>query len=111
MIEVVNVHTCKDYDVYGGRGKLRPHVTEIGERGWLGNPFHMKSEEDRERVIAQYRRYFWRRINSDPEFYQAILSLDNCRVACYCAPKHCHLDIINDWFKAGCPLKQEHPKE
>jgi hypothetical protein len=34
-----------------------------------------------------------------------VMELRDKRVACFCHPKHCHLDVIEDWFQAGCPLK------
>jgi hypothetical protein len=103
MIEVWNVYRGDNYHIYGGRpfGGVDPRNVEIGKHGWLGNPFRGK----REVVIAKYKRYFWDRINQDPEFLEAIRALEGKRVACFCHPKPCHLDVINDWFEAGCPLQ------
>jgi hypothetical protein len=40
------------------------------------------------------------------DFLQAVIALDGKRVACFCKPLPCHLDVINQWFEAGCPSKQ-----
>ena len=105
MMKVVNI---KDpYQVYGGRprGGKDPRACKPGEYGWLGNPFHLASEADREVVIQRFKVYFWRRINSDVEYREAVMALRGKTVACFCSPKHCHLDILVDWFNAGCPLR------
>jgi hypothetical protein len=89
-MQVVNVRKDK-YEVYGGR----PSV--------FGNPFTIGKDGDRETVIAKYKRYFWKRINTDREFYEAVIELKDKVVGCYCKPQACHLDVIKAWFDAGCP--------
>jgi hypothetical protein len=106
MIEVVNIRNGK-YDVYGGRprGGKDPRDCKVEEYGWLGNPFRVTHEAERESSIMQFKKYFWKRINEDVEYREAVLALAGKRVACFCKPKSCHLDVIADWFRAGCPLK------
>lgn len=86
---VVNIHV-EPFDVYGGRAGH-------GYDGWLGNPFKLKAESDRPRVLELYRRYFYGRIARDPEFKRRVLALKNKRVGCFCAPRLCHLDIVAEW--------------
>ena len=103
MIEISNYRTCKEFDEYGGRGKTDPRSIPIGAFGWLGNPFHIGTDGDRARCIKLFKAYFWQRINQDPAFYHAVLALKGKKIACFCHPKPCHLDVVKAWFDAGCP--------
>jgi hypothetical protein len=60
MTEVVNIH-CSGYDVYIGR-------TGKGQDGYFGNPFRLRASEERGATIAQYRKHFHDRMETDPEF-------------------------------------------
>jgi hypothetical protein len=108
MIEIINYKTCKDFDIYGGRGTQDPRSQPVGTYGWLGNPFRIGKDGDRDCCLQQYKTYFWKRINQDEAYLNAVLALDGKKVACFCAPKACHLDVINQWFAAGCPVST-HP--
>jgi len=102
------VHIRESYEVYGGRprGGKDPRSVKIGEHGWSGNPFRVRTEFERTDAIAQFKRYFWERINTDPAYQNAVRQLSDKRVACFCKPKACHLDVIAAWFEAGCPLRE-----
>jgi hypothetical protein len=81
-----------------------PDIVYIGRGSIWGNPFPMdnQSREERQRVIDQYRRYLWRQIQKDEVTADMILALDGKRLACYCAPKPCHGDVLVDclnWLK------------
>ena len=77
------VHCKKEkYDVYIGRGSK-----------W-GNPFVMRSEADRERVIEQFRKYLWEQIKTGAITKDELRVLDGKRLGCFCAPKACHGDVI-----------------
>lgn len=78
---VVNKRTCADYDVYIGRGSI-----------W-GNPFVMRKESDRAHVIAQYRTYF----ENNAELRSRVGELKGKKIACFCAPKACHGDILAEY--------------
>jgi alkylated DNA repair dioxygenase AlkB len=75
---VVNKTTTKDYDVY------------IGRPGKWGNPFKMKSEDDRDIVIEKYKEW----IVKQPNLLKDLHELKGKRLACYCKPKKCHGDIL-----------------
>lgn len=106
-MEIVNYHHDKSFEVYGGRpsGGGDPSRVPVGQFGWLGNPFKSGGSLSREQSIAKYKSYFWKRINEDEKFRKAVLELQDKKVACFCKPKACHLEVIADWFKAGCPLR------
>jgi hypothetical protein len=83
---VVNKHHGLPYDVYIGRGSI------------FGNPFIIGEDGTREEVVNKYREYFYNRINTDASFRLAVLSLNGKRLACFCAPKSCHGDIIKEYL-------------
>lgn len=82
MASVVNRH-YQEYDVYIGRGTL------------LGNPFKVVDGLcSREEAIELFRRYLWRKIKNGTITLDYLRSLDGKRLACSCAPKACHGDVI-----------------
>ena len=99
MTVVVNIY--KDpYDVYIGRaGK--------GQDGYYGNPVIINKtcpicggiHKDRGSTLPCYEIYFKKRIESDSEFKERILSLDGKRLGCFCSPKPCHGLVIIEWIK------------
>ena len=75
----------------------------------LGNPFHMRDETQRERVIAEYRAWLWIKIKSGDaavlnELRWLARAVREHRVVtlyCYCAPKSCHANVVAravDWI-------------
>ena len=63
----------------------------IGRPGPYGNPFYMRTEDDREEVITRFEK--WAR--STPWMLDRIAMLPpNSVLGCYCAPKRCHGDVI-----------------
>lgn len=95
MTIVVNKYkvNMSDHDiVYIGRGSV-----------W-GNdePMKNKTDEERTRVIELYRKQLYNNIKSGVITKQMLLSLDGKRLACYCAPKACHGDVLVkaiEWVK------------
>jgi len=75
----------------------KPHIY-IGRPSLFGNPFAMRSEADRDKVIEQYREYFINRVNTDSFFRTQVLALTGNDLGCWCAPKACHGDIIVAWL-------------
>ena len=77
---VVNKGGGGSYDAYVGRPTI-----------W-GNPFFMKYDEsDRDAVIVQYRDF----LSRQPGFVErAQRELKGKTLACWCAPKACHADIL-----------------
>ena len=93
-IIVVNKKT-NAFDVYIGRGSP------------LGNPFIMVdySSAERERVIEEYRVWFLNmvavkspRIMSELSRIDELLKNQDVRLGCFCAPKHCHGDVIKEYL-------------
>lgn len=93
MTTVIHVRDRRAGDVYIGRaGK--------GEDGYFGNPFRLRRGEPRGATVERYRDWFLRRVEDDPEFRRRVLRLRGRRLACFCAPKTCHGDVIAAWLNA-----------
>lgn len=96
---VVNLRK-EPYDVYIGRPGR-------GEAGLFGNPFWKSDESGRDEAIAKFEVYFLDRVESDPAYRAAVLALKGLRLGCFCAPKHCHGDVIARWL--DCDSQGEKP--
>lgn len=117
-------HTARSdatIDVYGGRGSGGEEKgatrsmanTSPPQRGWLGNPYEMKSAREgrdevseRRRVIAAFVPFFLDKLNEDPEFREAVERLRGKRVGGWCRgvsqerdeTNWCHLDVVGAWL-------------
>lgn len=74
------VHCKKSkYDIYVGRPSK-----------W-GNPFELKKEEDREKIIQQYIEW----LETQDELLNQIHELKGKILGCWCAPKSpCHAEVL-----------------
>ena len=77
---------------YGGA--VPPGAVNIMRGTPFGNPFAIGRHGSREQVIAQYRKYLWRRIRSEPEFARQVRELHGKRLCCCCAPLPCHGEVL-----------------
>ena len=82
--------------VDGGDGHLL--TREIGERGWLGNPYP-ESEHGRRKCVNMFRRDFEKRLKNEPEFRQAVANLSGSILGCHCQRINddgplCHGEVI-----------------
>lgn len=82
MCTVVNKYKHPNYDVYIGRGSI-----------W-GNPFVMKDESQRTKVIELYREHLDHLIQSNRVTLEMLVELDGKTLACFCKPNACHGDVI-----------------
>lgn len=101
---VVNIRRDK-YDVKVCR-KPDNSIPDPPKAGCFGNPFFLRNVNDdveREWVLKQYREYFYERIKTDKAFLDAVMTLKGKRLACFCAPKKCHADIIAEFLNADLP--------
>ena len=79
-------------------------VMRIDRSSPYGNPFAMRDEQDRARVIDAYRAY----IASKPalvarlraEITQAGAGKRGVALVCWCAPKACHGDVLKELVNA-----------
>ena len=94
---------CKhlSHHVYIGRSRGGDgHMlnTEIGNRGWLGNPFP-KDKHGRRQCVEMFRVEFEKRLESDPDFRDAVAELSGSILACWCQRLNddgplCHGEVI-----------------
>lgn len=102
---VVVVHVYDGCDLYIGRGDggdAHLNNTEVGQRGWLGNPYTV-GEFTRSECIRLYRRDFYRRIRDDAEFRERVRGIRG-RLGCWCRHAHedepaCHGDVVADYVR------------
>jgi hypothetical protein len=90
MTKTVNIRSSA-YEVYiGRRGK--------GQDGYFGNPFHLKSSEQRGATIERYKKYFYSRLETDSEFKRRVHELKGKTLGCFCKPYPCHGDVIAEYL-------------
>lgn len=98
--KVVNIRKDK-FDVKICRTS-KNEIPDYPAVGFAGNPFFLKNvnnDEERVKVIEQYRKYFEERIKNDKNFKEGIESLRGKRLACFCSPKPCHGDVIVEYLE------------
>jgi hypothetical protein len=90
-----------DIDVYVGRDNNGEGMfaNDIGERGWLGNPFPLGAGFTREESVEKFKDVFLERLNDDAEFAAAVADLSGKTLGCWCRSVEeetpiCHGDII-----------------
>lgn len=98
MIQVVNIKTYKASDypdsvqVYIGRAMPRLPGSP------LGNPFKLRLACEREATVAKYETWLRTRLEADTPQRREIERLadyaENLVLACWCAPKLCHGDVV-----------------
>ena len=66
----------------------------MGRGSKWGNPFVMKSEEDRPNVITQYNVWLKQQIRVSNYTLEELAALHNKDLVCFCAPKACHADSL-----------------
>ena len=94
MVETrTRVVHCKrePHDVYIGRAipRARPRLPELKWR----NPYplrHNATDAERREVIERYRAW----LLDQPDLMSALPELRGKTLACWCAPKTCHSDVL-----------------
>ena len=59
-----------------------------------GNRFAMSHESERTKVIERYRGELWERVRSGEIPLADLAALAGRRLACWCAPRECHGDVL-----------------
>jgi len=70
--------------------KREPCDVYIGRPSKWGNPFVITKENQRDKVIAQYREY----VLSSSELMAALPELWGKVLGCWCKPLACHGDVL-----------------
>lgn len=79
----------------------------IGRGSPFGNPFRFGRHRDREEAIESYGEYFHRKLRFDKEFLKEVNGLRDKTLACFCAPKPCHGQVIIDFLEDTHELQQK----
>lgn len=84
-----------------------PDVVRIDRLSKWGNPYKVGIDGDRAAVIEGYRRFILDR----PELLEALAELEGKRLACWCAPRACHGDVLVELLesRAGRPQGRKAP--
>lgn len=78
----------------GGRGEY------VGRPSPLGNPYPMRNEGERIKVIRAFARWFQRAKEEDPavraelDRLYRVLKSGRLELTCWCSPRKCHAEII-----------------
>jgi hypothetical protein len=97
-IEVLNYYTLKkiipENGVYIGRSNKGHGL--VGSM--FANPFAMKNQtdEERERVISEYKKWIWQELLEQRIKKEDLLALKDKNLVCYCAPKDCHGHVLKE---------------
>jgi hypothetical protein len=96
--KVVSIESGEPYDIYVGRGKRGTRLTK--SKKWH-NPFIEDKDGTREEVIEMFGRYLKGPVENyegkvfDGRHLMADLhELEGKTLACHCAPKPCHADVL-----------------
>jgi hypothetical protein len=99
---VINKNERPGEGVYIGRLRdIDPLVHP--SKSW-GNPFKISRDGTREQVIERYRVWLWAQIKAGTISVASLAELDDKLLACFCAPKPCHGDVL---VKAAAWAKRE----
>jgi len=94
-----NWHNPDWSKIYIGRGGTQKIM-----RSPLNNPYVINEQNNREKVIEDFRKYSWQQLQiNDGAFYKAIEKIastlasgENVELVCHCKPLACHGDIIKN---------------
>ena len=71
-----------------------PDVVRIDRATRWGNPFVIGRDGSRTEVIEKYRANLWRDTRAGRVGLDELAALEGKRLACWCAPKPCHGDVL-----------------
>lgn len=88
--------------------KPNERFIRVDRKSPLGNPFYMRSESMRDEVCEKYKAYFHKKVSKrDPlimgalqEIIDVLKSGTSVALACWCAPKRCHGEVILEYVKS-----------
>jgi hypothetical protein len=95
MVQVINIAEVSRWRKEGY------HVVIVARPSRLGNPFRIGRDGGRDAVIEKYHQWLRQQYAKRNRVYKDLLALavrvakgERIALACYCAPKRCHADII-----------------
>lgn len=86
---IVNVTKTDSYDEYLGRENRSYGLSESIHH----NPYKLDNHT-RQEAIDNFAVYFYHRLLSDKSYFDQLYEVKGKTLACWCAPKDCHGDVI-----------------
>jgi len=77
-----------------GGALVPPGDVRIDRKTKWGNPFPMKTEADRAKVIEDYRAWSWDRIHKGEIPLEDLAALHGKTLWCWCHPRGCHGHVL-----------------
>lgn len=108
-IQIINLYKATKEEIsisyYVGRNSVF-YAEKFGFTKWipeLANPYVVGKHGKRGECVELYRKYLAREIkNNNRDIIDALLQIpDDAKLACFCAPAKCHVEIIiraRDWL-------------
>ncbi len=84
--------------IYNLRTIGYPNAIRVDRSSPWGNPFFMLSESERAAVCQKFRVYAVERARLEPNW---LTPLQGKNLACWCAPKQCHAEILMELANGG----------
>jgi hypothetical protein len=78
--------------------------TYIGRPSVWGNPYKKGPDGTLSQVLAKYEDH----VESSPELVESLWELIGHRLACFCAPRGCHGDVLVRLIEKHCKATQTH---
>lgn len=95
---VINIRDFRRPGTTWARYDLPPDAVRIDRRSRWGNPYKMLAEAERAKVIDLFRGYAERMLALNPAWLDP---LRGKRLACWCAPKACHGNVLVELLDRG----------
>jgi hypothetical protein len=97
MIKIMNMRKTKPKS---------PYDIRVDRVSVLGNPYKLKTEDQRDEVCDKYEKYFNSQISNNNDFFCELENLVNIynyygklNLFCWCTPKRCHAEVIKKWLE------------
>lgn len=95
-IEIMNLKYTRPSEPYDFRCDRKTPV---------GNPFPITKDRDRVTSIRLFGHFFQIKMATNRQFREHLFNMrriynhyGKLRLFCWCAPEHCHTEIIKDWI-------------
>ena len=94
-IIVVNMRPTGPHRELVARCRADGDFVRIDRRSDWGNPFKIGKKSSRAEVVANFEEY----LAGKPELLERLPDLKGKALACWCAPRACHGDVLKRWVE------------
>lgn len=96
------------YNMRGRNGIVPAGAVLVDRSSDWGNPFVMHGEADRDRVCDLFADYAQWRVARQPDWLEPLRGKD---LACWCAPKRCHVETLRELANRPVAVVPPSPEE